>query len=613
MKKKILIACASMLAIIVLCFGLLLWKINPILSSLKPEITKLASDAIKHPITLGEISANLFPSISLEISDFEIENKTGNTEKDAKIGKLIISSSISELLSGRISVKNINLIDATLNVSLDKNGNLILGDAAIPSTSKATNKKSSPNQNVPKTKKDSKTLSLAIEEIIVKNLNLSFIDKGTKTPAPLVISNLNAQLSVVQEGNKLQIVSEIGDSDSDISYGKLFSKPQGVDFTIKGNTSISPQLISDPGLKFKIGSSNLTIPLEIKNGKEIITEIKTEGANLKDLIALSPEKKPAEIKGSVSTDIKVNLNLANKESSTPKLTGWVKITNGDVALKDPLLIFKPLNIDLKFSGSKISVSPLTTTIESGQLTANAEVNLAKPVPFKLNLKGQGVELENIVNALLTSTKIGFAGTLSQLNLSANGEKENLKSSLNSEFSAEVGKGVIKGVNIFASLLEELNGIPGIDEKISKYVPAQYQQLIKSPDTEFDALKLNSKIANQNISVNEISLVHSLYKIQGNGVADFNGQAKLNVAFHLGSEFSQQLIAKNEKLKILSDPDGTIVIPATISKSGSKVIVIPDLTAIIKRATKNNAQDAIGRALDKNLGKGSKDLLNSIFN
>lgn len=612
MKKKIFIACASVLAIVVLCFGILLWKINPILASLKPEVIKLASEALKHPVTIGEISANLFPSIALEISDFEIENKTGKPEKNAKIGKLVVSSSISELLSGKISVKTINLIDSSLNLSKGKDGSLFLGNAAlVPANSQKKSERPKNNQQTKEQKStESKSLSLAINEINVENLNLTFVDKGQKTEQPLEIANLNAKFSVAQEGNKIQLVSEIGNSESEISYGKLFKKPQGVNFIISGNTAITlPQNISDPGLKFLIGNSTLTIPLEIKNGNEISAEIKTTNANLKDLLALNPEKKPAEIKGSLSADIKVSLN---PKSTFPQLNGSLKVSDGEIALKDPSLTLNPFNLDLKFAGNKILVSPLNTTIEKGTINANAEAALEKPGIFKLDLKGQGVELENVIKSLLSSNKFGLAGTLSQLTLSATGETENLKPSLGSDFFSEINDGEIKGVNIFGSLLEELKGIPGIEGSIAKYVPAKYQELIRSPNTGFDALKFNSNIANQNISLNEISLIHSLYQIKGQGTADFNGQAKINVAFHLGSEFSQELISKNEKLKVLSDPDGTIVIPATISKSLSKIVVLPDLNSIIKRAGQNTAKDAVGRVLDKKLGTGSKDLLNSIF-
>jgi AsmA-like C-terminal region len=607
MKRRIFIACVSVLAIVVLCFGILIWKINPILASLKPEVIKLASEALKHPVTIGEISANLFPSIALEI-----ENKAGKPEKNAKIGKLVVSSSISELLSGKISVKTINLIDSSLNLRKGKDGSLFLGNAILVSASpKETTGKPKGDQPAKESAStEPKSLSLAINEINVKNLNLTFVDKGQKTEQPLEIKNLNAKFAVAQEGNKIQLVSEIGDSESEISYGKLFEKQKGINFTITGNTAITlPQSISDPGLRFQIGNSTLTIPLDIKNGNEISAEIKTTNANLRDLLALNPEKKPAEIKGLVSANIKVDLT---PKSTLPKLNGSLKISEGDIVLKDPSLTFQPFNLDLKFAENRILVSPLNTTIEKGTINANAEASLEKPGVFKLDLKGQGVELENVIKSILSSSKFGLTGTLSQLNLSATGETENLKPSLGSDFSSEINDGEIIGVNIFGSLLEELKGIPGIEGSIAKYVPTKYQELIRSPNTEFEALRFNTNIAHQNISLNEISLTHSLYKIQGQGTADFNGQAKINVAFHLGAEFSQELILKNEKLKVLSDPDGTIVIPATISKSSAKIIVLPDLNSIIKRAGQNTAKDAVGRVLDKKLGTGSKDLLNSIF-
>ena len=101
MKKLWLKILLSLMALAGLAVGLIIFNINPILESLRPEIQRTIAEKIGQPITFGKLSLSLFPAAAVEVSEVRFE---GAAEAGG-VKTLILKTPLMPLLKRRLSVE----------------------------------------------------------------------------------------------------------------------------------------------------------------------------------------------------------------------------------------------------------------------------------------------------------------------------------------------------------------------------------------------------------------------------------------------------------------------------------------------------------------------------
>ena len=72
MKKKLLLSLLSLFILVAAGAGVVVYKLNDIVSSFRPQIEQQLSNALGAQVQLGEISASIFPTCHLSAKEVNV-------------------------------------------------------------------------------------------------------------------------------------------------------------------------------------------------------------------------------------------------------------------------------------------------------------------------------------------------------------------------------------------------------------------------------------------------------------------------------------------------------------------------------------------------------------
>jgi hypothetical protein len=137
MFKKIIKFSAILGIILALLLGVAIWRINPILEKLRPQIVKKVSDTLGREVSIGEMQARFFPQTGIELSDVGL-NSEGNSD-NARIGKVILYTNAASLFRGQIDVSELRLEDGKFEIVRQANGSITLAGIELLAQKKSKN------------------------------------------------------------------------------------------------------------------------------------------------------------------------------------------------------------------------------------------------------------------------------------------------------------------------------------------------------------------------------------------------------------------------------------------------------------------------------------------
>lgn len=180
MMRLLKLLAVVLLVLVVGVFVTAIFFLNPILEKAKPSIEKTIARTIQAPVTLGPVEVSALPSPRISVSDL----KVGNAEGGFTLGRLILNCELLPLLRGSLQVKTVELSTASLAVSKDTSGKLIIGGVDLsklqdPSKAKTAEKEA-----------DAAPLDLAIREVEMSNINLTYQDSSRTPPVTISMTNL---------------------------------------------------------------------------------------------------------------------------------------------------------------------------------------------------------------------------------------------------------------------------------------------------------------------------------------------------------------------------------------------------------------------------------------
>ena len=240
-------------------------------------------------------------------------------------------------------------------------------------------------------------------------------------------------------------------------------------------------------------------------------------------------------------------------------------------------------------------------------TAGAGINN----DINLITKATGLDAGAISKAFLAQSPISLLGRVQSFDLSITASSKEPKQTVRGSTNFIVTDGSIEGLNVISQSFAGAARIPGVSENLGKLLPPE----LLANGSAFKQLRGNATLNGPTIQLSDISLYHELYEIHGNGTITTAGTAELKTQVKLLSKLTSQMLAKEKKLSLLLDKQGSMIFPVTISKSQSGVVVLPDFEQLLERAAGNTAKEAAGKALEKvapGLGGAAKGLLDKLF-
>lgn len=583
MKKKVIYLIIAIFTLILVSLGIALWKINPIIAKIKPEVVKVISDAIGHNVEVGDIGVNFFPEISLEVKNVFLANET-KSEKKTGIDALRFKSSLSELLKGKLNVKSIVIDSLYIEALKDSKGELLVGGLNLNQLAKKNQKVADAKNNSIEQEASNnqiKSLNLEVNEIKLNNSNIKFTDNSQKKPLSININDLNLDIRNISPSSR---------ADLNLSASVLSQKKSNINIEGKINFLEILKNVYDFSIRADIKSISLKQIEELAKSFEI--DLSKLNLNTNDVLNLS-----LQIDSKPNNEISINTKLNSNSDKE---------------------IFNKLTADINSNLTKkeFEIEKGKIEILEGQIDINANHKF-KDQKTELKVSGENMNFKQVNELIFATSPVKINGEIANLSLNINKQGQ---SGLLGNFEAKILNGEILGFNILQKVVEKIKKVPAIgsiavESMLSSALAEKSKDILERKATAFDTIDTNAKLSGGDIKLENLLLNHSAYKISALGVVS---QKKINIDanFELDSKLTEKLIEKEEKLSLLKNSSGLMSIPVSIKKEGDESIkVLPDTKALLKNAAKNKVKDEaknlLKNALPKKL-KGSGSLLNSLF-
>lgn len=418
MLSKLFKLALALIVLVIVAVALLLWNINPILEKLRPQITKAISQQIKEDVELGSISAQFFPNMGIKISDVALKNK-----KDlASVGSLILDTSLTDLLKGNIKVNQIALSQVSLKITRERGGSLSLAGISlaknevakpqITKKSKSTRAKESAGSEV---KSEKTSLTLEIDQISAKDINIYFTDNSLSPAQKLNITDLNfeaRELSADGKGSFSLVANLLGTSAQNFKISGTSKSDKTALGLPKANLILALQDLDLQKIKSLANAYGIKVAdLQLDNTAEITISAETSdgGFNVKTNFDATKSNIALAKNFVKTTGLPFKINF----EAEPNINLSAKVKNAEIELAG-ILVNSSASISTKaISGSldikKLPLADLGKVLPSLS-TLNLSGELSGQIETALNLESGNLPK---INADLSLQNISVA-TLSEI-------------------------------------------------------------------------------------------------------------------------------------------------------------------------------------------------------
>lgn len=554
-------------------------NVNSLVAGYKPQLEELLSASLKAPVSLGDIEAEIFPTLQLSTENLRIGALQESKPGGLTLGKLSLSLELFPLLSGQINATKLSIASPRITFVKSSAGVAIEGLPSIP-TARDNTIPAAPSQVPQKTVAEPAGLPQGIElklrQFSLTNGEFVLNDQTENKTYVIKQANLDAQLNLL--GSKVEIPQAtfsaraleqydlaLSAADSSFDLGQSLLQIGGAELSspfgkvkLKGSYKLKQQEASFDirmsDLKYKFGD------LELQNGAG-------------DL-AIAADKNSQRF---ATSNIKANFNGEDLK----------------LALSGSLAAQQLKVRDLKFSGF------------GGELSGIADYDLGAQ-GFACDFAGSNFDVEKVLSALKPGSS-PVKGRLEKLAVKLNGKLGPiLKESLNGRLGLLLKDGELIGVNFAGTVLKAVKDIPLVSGALYSRVPSEYDDEVSSQRTPIKEFSADFDLSQANLSTANLKLLSTIFSLDASGKVSFDMDLNLKSTIYFAAPFSQALTHGVKELAILLDQDKRLVLPLQVDGKVPQIIVLPDLSKLLKRGAQNLIRDKAGDILDRALGGGAKE-------
>lgn len=446
MKKKLIIFLVVLFVLIGGGATFILYNLNSILSSLKPQIETTATTILQTPVTLGDISASIFPKTTMSIDKVSL----GENEERFELKNVSVAVELWPLLSKELKVTELTLKEPNIIIVKDASG------MKIPGAPKSKGGNSQGDVSVQGS--HSPSLNIHLDKISVKDGTLIFDDQVAQKKYSLSDIDIESALGfdgVKGELTQVQFSAKVLDGSVGTATSDKISFELGKNFNAQGKLALK----NFGGTFGAFSASDLSahVDASIKTAKQT--------ANIENLqfnLNGSPVSGTvqAEISPETMSTPRLDLNLLGGSISAP-VTLTVATSNFSTPLTIKSLDIEKSMLFLQGGGESKLYGTITnvTGNVAGTLGANLKNSLNGSLSVTLNnggIKGVnlgGMSLKEIKDiplvsgALFTYVPEGYRAALQ---------------SENTEFSSLTGSVSFSGGRIHATGMKMISPLYSID-------------------------------------------------------------------------------------------------------------------------------------------------------
>ncbi len=278
-----------------------------------------------------------------------------------------------------------------------------------------------------------------------------------------------------------------------------------------------------------------------------------------------------------------------------------KVTSADGLLQN--IDYHALDVSAALANKTLDLKSLKVGAFGGQIAASGEATLASKPSFALTMNADSVNLEKLLESQKSKAADMVRGILTgQVKVSGAGANFNeIKPTLDGSGGAHVKNGKLVGVNVAADALGKIQNLPAIGALVPQSVIQRHPELFKNPNTDIQDMSLTFTIKGPRLTSHDLLIKTQDYALHGDGWFDMDKNVDLLAHILLSKQFSNELIAEKKNVVYLTDRQGEIDIPLTITGALPKPTVMPDVTEMAQRAGKRAVEQKGRQEVEKFLG------------
>lgn len=537
-KKSILVSVLKYTGITILVILVLMFLL-PILfpGKISQEVKSFANEKLEGELNFKEAKLSFFehfPSLTLTLTDFSL-NGSAPFKNENLLSANDVSFGInlkSLLFDSKVTIDKIYIIDAKVNVLVNKKGEANYNVYKSDSTEKET---------------EASSTSLRLDKIIIKNTHLVYNDQSTN-------------ILIDAKG-----FNYLGKGDLNEAIFELYTeaKIDSFDFSYEGeqylkNKKVNADLITQintNSLAFIFQQNNLKInqlPVEFKgkfnflsNGYDMDFEIKSDNSKLNDFFTALPPQyvtwlDKTKVKGNTDLALTLKGKYIVTQNLKPDLAFNMKIRDGFINNNEAPIPVSNIYLNFDTKLPQLDTEKLKVNVDSIFFNLNKDYvkaiikseGLSKPnidvrIESKVDLAQldrafglNTMDLKGILNA-----KIRSKGIYDKKNnkVPITDGKFNL---VNGYIKTDYYPNPIKNINVTASVLDKLGSLDDLKINI---IPASFE-------FEGKPIFVNAKLQNFNNLVYDIKAkgelnIGKIYKVFSQKGLDLEGIVNADVVFN----------------------------------------------------------------------------------
>ncbi len=625
MKKLVIVVAAGMI-IVVGVLGYAAYNANSLIARYRPELEKVASNALGRHVSLGDLTVSVFPSTVIQVGELKITEKPESTEAFS-LKDLLLRVDLLPLLSGQLVINQLEIIEPQITVVKDTGGIRIEGlpgptpkddksqkDASQTTGEKGTNELASKAPSAP--------LDFKLDRFLLSNATISFQDRVANRSYDLTNIGVEAglllekdivnihELSISATAFNEMTVAIKGEKinyalvNSDLEIGRLAVNTLGNSLEVKGKVNLKSQNgrieLTSPGIKLASFSAlkDLIPPA--------VQALKLSGIVTPNIVADFGPGGNYSANGSIQIE---KISLQSGDMNVSDFGGTINLISqanrvqaesNDLALK---LNGVPVDLILKGNmlGKKATLEQLQIKGFSGEINADGDYDLQSR-QFSVDTKASGINLEQTLKTIKPNQPLKISGTLSRLDAQVTGSlSSDLLQSLRGTIGLLLEDGDLKDVNLAGDVLKSIKGLPFLAAALYTAVPTEHQDELEQDSTAIKRLSGNFNLHNGQLHTSDLKLISTVFSIEADGIIQMVGGIKLNANTIFNKDFSQAMAKKTKEIERILDTEGRLVIPLTLQGTPPKIIIVPNIQKLIEIGASRAVKDAAGRLLDRALG------------
>lgn len=621
MKKKLILSLLSLFILIGTGVGVVIYKLNDIVSGFRPQIEQQLSTILGAKVQLGEISASIFPTCHLSVKEVKVLAADGKSDA-LSLGGLTASVALRPLLSKKLDISNLEIERPRITLIKDASGTTIQGLAPSRTGAQPSQQPSTPPAS-PQANATSTPIDVAVSRITITDGEVTIDDRVASQRTPIRAINLDAGLSL--QGKEI-LIPALTLSFAASPFPPLRFTGSAISFgQDSGKLSIgSFDAASDVGTLHAEGT------LDTKTQSGALT-VSSKGIDLRKVAALLKSSTPAiaalNASGTIATSLAVTLVAGQPSLKGPitlkdinaDLPGPQKLRglSGDVNVQGALtdlsvsapqlqLSFQdaPLRVAtaMRLTSSNVTVQSLTINGLGGEARLPATLQLVAPKNFTAQPTLATISIGELLKvtkpslaSMISGTIVSFTGNFSGSTMG------DVARSVSGPGDILVKDAVLKGVNLPALILSKVSNIPLLEGTLRANIAPEHQKYFNDPDTKVSELTSEFSLGGGVINLKTLRAASEAFTLESSGTMSMDGELNLASNFILSADISKTLAKRSKTVENMLNKNNLLEIPVVIKGRSPALIVAPDISKLLQGAGGRMLEEKAGNLLEKALG------------